>query len=429
MNILLIGSGGREHALAYILKKSPLCEQLYAAPGNGGILSIADPAEIDVNDHDAVVSFCKHKLISFVVIGPEAPLVAGLSDRLESEKIRVFGPSKAAARLEGSKEFTKSICKKYEIPTAAYESFTDPEKAKTYVQNHALPIVIKADGLAAGKGVVIAQTHEEALQAIDEMMVESVFGDAGKRLVIEEFLQGEELSFFALVDGKVAIPFGSAQDHKAVGEGDTGPNTGGMGTYSPAPIATKAFHSQVMKEIITPLVNGMAEEGCPYKGVLFAGLMVDESGPKLLEINVRFGDPETQVLMARLESDLLPLMLATAKGDLAGLEVELKPDAALCVVMAAKGYPGAYEKGSVIKGLDEVKHMRDVLVFHAGTTISDRGDVLASGGRVLGVTAVGIDVESAQRRAYQAVDTIDWPQGFCRRDIGWRAMEKKSLVG
>lgn len=422
MNVLVIGSGGREHALIWALKKSKDVGTIFAAPGNGGIGLEAKQVMIALNDPQEVIAFCENETIGLVVIGPEAPLVDGLADHLEEADIPVFGVSGAAAQLEGSKAFTKKLCDTYNIPTAAYESFTDADKAKAYVKAQGAPIVVKADGLAAGKGVILAQTNDEAYEAIDAMLVDNAFGDAGSSVVIEEFLTGEEVSFFALVDGKHALPFGSAQDHKAVGEGDTGPNTGGMGTYSPAPIMTDALADQVMKDIINPVVDGMASDGIPYKGILFAGLMITEQGPKLLEINVRFGDPETQVLMARLNSDLLALMLATAKGDLKGMDVAMHHKAALCVVMASKGYPADYQKGSPIHGLNQFEGDDAVMVFHAGTKRDQQGNFFANGGRVLGVTAMGDTVKLAQTKAYEAVDAIDWPEGFCRRDIGWRAV-------
>ena len=426
MNILVIGSGGREHALIWALSKSPLSTKIYAAPGNGGISSIAE--NISISTSDEIINFCKNENIEFVVVGPEAPLVEGLTDELEKANIAVFGPSKAAAKLEASKEFTKYICDKYNIPTAKYESFTDAVKAKQYIDKVGVPIVIKADGLAAGKGVILAYEKQEAIDAIDDILVNNKFGEAGSSVVIEEMLEGEEISVFALSDGKNALYFGSAQDHKAVGEGDTGPNTGGMGTYSPAPIMTNDLQNQIMQETILPAISAMEKEGSPYKGVLFAGFMVTKEGPKLLEFNVRFGDPETQVLMSRLESDLVKLFLATAKGDLSNREVKMDEKAALCVVMAANGYPESYEKGAVINNIDKANKLDDVTIFHAGTKINEAGDFIANGGRVLGVVAKGDNVIQAQEKAYEAVDTIDWPEGFCRRDIGWRAVKREKLA-
>jgi phosphoribosylamine--glycine ligase len=422
LNVLLIGGGGREHALAWKLKQSPLLGTLYCAPGNAGIAEIAETLSLDVGDHGAVASFCREKDIGLVVIGPEAPLVAGLTDDLEAQGIRVFGPSRAAAQLEGSKGFTKDLCARAGIPTAAYARFTDAPAAKAYIATQKLPIVIKADGLAAGKGVTIAETKAEADAAIDACF-SGAYGAAGSEVVIEEFLPGEEASFFALVDGVTALPLAAAQDHKRAYDHDQGPNTGGMGAYSPAPIMTDALCSRTMSEIIEPTVRAMSEAGTPFKGVLYAGLMIADGAPKLIEYNVRFGDPECQVLMLRLRSDLLPALLAVAEGRLAGLALEWHDDPALCVVMAAKGYPGAYAKGSEIKGLDDAARDPDVQIFHAGTR-RDGDRILADGGRVLGVTAKGRDIREAQARAYAAVDKIDWPGGFCRRDIGWRAVER-----
>jgi phosphoribosylamine---glycine ligase len=424
LNVLLIGGGGREHALAWKLKQSPLLDNLYCAPGNAGIAAVAQIVPLDLGDHAAVGRLCEEKQIGLVIIGPEAPLVEGLTDDLERQGIRVFGPSQAAARLEGSKGFTKDLCARAGIPTAAYARFSDAASAKAHLARQTLPIVIKADGLAAGKGVTIAETRAEAEAAIDACFG-GAFGDAGAELVIEEFLRGEEASFFALVDGTTALPLATAQDHKRAYDGDRGPNTGGMGAYSPAPIMTDALCARVMAEIIAPTVRAMTQAGAPFKGVLYAGLMIESGAPKLIEYNVRFGDPEAQVLMLRLNSDLLPALLATAEGRLDGVELEWSDDPALCVVMAAKGYPGAYAKGSEIKGLEAAARDPDVQIFHAGTR-RDGSRILADGGRVLGVTARGRDIREAQARAYAAVDKIDWPQGFCRRDIGWRAFEREA---
>jgi phosphoribosylamine--glycine ligase len=372
--------------------------------------------------HKDIVAFCKKESIGFVVVGPEAPLVAGLADVLDAAGIPVFGPSAKAAQLEGSKGFTKDICQKYNIPTAAYGRFTEAEKAKAYIRKQGAPIVVKADGLAAGKGVVVAMDEAEALAAVDEMF-SGRFGAAGASVVVEEYMEGEEVSFFALTDGKEAIEFGSAQDHKRVGDGDTGPNTGGMGTYAPAPVMTEALRKQVMETIIHPTVAAMAKEGMPYKGVLFAGLMLTKAGPKLLEYNARFGDPETQVLMMRLKSDLVPALMACAKGGLSKVDISFAPEAAVCVVMAASGYPGDVVKGTVIGGFEKVAKMPGVKVFHAGTRKKD-GKVIADGGRVLGVTALASDFAAARKNAYEAVDAIDWKEGFCRRDIGKRVESK-----
>jgi len=425
MKVLLIGSGGREHALAWKLAASPLLEKLYAAPGNPGIAEHAECVSLDVRDHEAVIHFCRDNGIGFVVVGPEAPLVAGLADDLIASDIPVFGPTADAARLEGSKGFTKDLCARYDIPTAAYARFADAAHAKEYVRGLAMPIVVKADGLAAGKGVTIAMTAEEALAAIDECFSDT-FGSAAE-VVIEEFLEGEEASFFCLCDGKTALPFGTAQDHKRVGEGDTGPNTGGMGAYSPAPVMTDETISRVMREIIEPTLKGMEEMGSPFIGVLYAGLMITWEGPKLIEYNVRFGDPECQVLMPRLKDDLLALMKGAVDGQLAHMSARWRDEAALTVVMAAKGYPGTPEKGSVIRGLDAAAG-EGAEIFHAGTALRD-GAVIANGGRVLNVTALGRSVTEARDAAYRAVDRIDWPEGFCRRDIGWRAIEREGRAG
>lgn len=423
MNILLIGSGGREHALAWKLASSPLLTKLWCAPGNAGIAQEAECVALDVADHAAVISFCRDNKVDFVVVGPEAPLAAGIVDDLAAAGIKAFGPSKAAARLEGSKGFTKDICKANNIPTAAYERFNDADKAKAYIRAQGAPIVIKADGLAAGKGVVVAMTLQEAEDAID-MMLGGGFGAAGAEAVVEEFMVGEEASFFVLCDGENALPLVAAQDHKRVFDGDKGPNTGGMGAYSPAPVFTDAIQKRTMDEIILPTLKAMKAMGCPYKGVLFAGLMITDEGPKLIEYNARFGDPETQVLMVRLMSDLLPALIASADGQLKNFDLRWFPDPALTVVMAAKGYPGDYDKGTRIAGIDRAEQIEGVEVFHAGTKAS--GDwILANGGRVLNVTASAKTVGEAQRRAYEAIGLINWPEGFCRRDIGWQAVARE----
>jgi phosphoribosylamine---glycine ligase len=426
VKVLLIGGGGREHALAWKLAQSPLLDRLYCAPGNAGIAEVAECIALEVADHAAVIRFCKENGIGLAVIGPEAPLVAGLADDLEAAGIKVFGPSKQAAQLEGSKGFTKDLCAEYGIPTAAYRRFTDSTSARPYVEAQSLPMVIKADGLAAGKGVVVAMTLEEdeANAAIDACF-SGAFGAAGAEVVIEEFLDGEEASFFALVDGETTLPLATAQDHKRAFDGDQGPNTGGMGAYSPAPIMTPKLCTRVMHEIVLPTVRAMKERGTPFKGVLYAGLMVKDGAPKLIEYNVRFGDPEAQVLMLRLKSDLLPALLATAEGGLGHVALDWHDDAALCVVMAARGYPGAYRKGSEIRGLKAAAAAPNVQIFHAGTK-RDGARITADGGRVLGVTARGRDIKEAQTRAYAAVDKIDWNEGFCRRDIGWRALAHKA---
>jgi phosphoribosylamine--glycine ligase len=424
MNILILGSGGREHALAWKIAASPLTDRLYCAPGNAGITQVAECVALDVADHKAVIAFCKSSKIDLVVVGPEVPLCAGIVDDLEKAGIKAFGPSKWAARLEGSKGFTKDLCKANKIPTAAYERFKAAAAAKDYVRKKGAPIVVKADGLAAGKGVVVAETVAEAEAAIDMMFdggKDNPLGQPAWEIVIEDCLVGEEASFFALCDGETAIALASAQDHKRVGDGDKGPNTGGMGAYSPAPIMTAEMNTRVMDEIIHPTVRAMKALGAPYKGVLFAGLMITKAGPQLIEYNVRFGDPETQVLVLRLMSDLVPALVAARDGQLKNFDLRWYPDAALTVVMAAKGYPGNYAKGSVIKGLAEAAQIEGVEIFHAGTK-ADGARVLANGGRVLNVCARGKSVHDAQQRAYAAVDRIQWPDGFCRRDIGWRAI-------
>ena len=424
MNILLLGSGGREHALAWKIAASPLTDKLYCAPGNAGIAREAECVALDPADHAAVIAFAHEKKIDLVVVGPEAPLCAGIVDDLEAVGIKAFGPNKWAARLEGSKGFTKDLCKANNIPTADYRRFKQAEPAKEYVRTKGTPIVVKADGLAAGKGVVVAASVEEAEAAID-MMFGGGLGTPAWEIVIEDCLVGEEASFFALCDGETAIPLASAQDHKRVGDGDTGPNTGGMGAYSPAPVMTREMEKRVMDEIVMPTVRALKQIGAPYKGVLFAGLMITKDGPKLIEYNVRFGDPETQVLMLRLTSDLVPALLAARDGQLKNFDLRWSSDAALTVVMAAKGYPGSYAKGSVIEGLDAAAQIEGVEIFHAGTR-ADNGRVLANGGRVLNVSARGHTVREAQARAYAAIGNIRWPEGFCRRDIGWRAIAREN---
>jgi phosphoribosylamine--glycine ligase len=427
MNILLLGSGGREHALAWKIAGSPLVERLYCAPGNAGIAQEAELVALDISDHAAIAAFCKSSGIDFVVVGPEGPLVAGIVDDLESAGIRTFGPTKAAAQLEGSKGFTKDLCRVHGIPTAAYGRFAAAAAAKAYVRAQGAPIVVKADGLAAGKGVVVAATVEEAEAAID-MMFAGGLGNAGAEVVIEEFLEGEEASFFALCDGETAIPLASAQDHKRAYDGDRGPNTGGMGAYSPAPALTDALSKRVMDEIVLPTVRAMKAMGAPFKGILYAGLMINAQGPRLIEYNVRFGDPECQVLMLRLMSDLVPALIAARDGVLRSFDLRWYREAALTVVMAAKGYPGNYAKGSVIAGLDDAAAVDGVEIFHAGTRM-EAGRILANGGRVLNVCALGRNVAEAQARTYAAVDKIRWPEGFCRRDIGWQAVARERMIG
>ncbi len=420
MRILVVGGGGREHALCWAIAGSPLCDKLYCAPGNAGIAQDAECVAISAEDVDALVAFAKDNAIDLVVVGPEAPLVLGLVDRLEAEGIKAFGPRANAAMLEGSKGFMKDLCARHKIPTAAYGRFTDAEAAKAYIREQGAPIVVKADGLAAGKGVTVAQSVEEALAAADEAMTNNAFGEAGAELVVEEFLEGEELSFFVLTDGTNALPLAGAQDHKAVGEGDTGPNTGGMGAYSPAPSLTPELEELVMETIVMPTVRGMATDGAPYVGLLYAGLMLTRDGPKLLEYNVRFGDPECQVLMMRLRSDIVPALIASCDGMLKTFDLRWSDDTAMTVVLAANGYPGSYEKGTEIRGLNAAE-ATGAMVFHAGTK-ADGGRMLANGGRVLNVTATGATIAEAQKNVYAAVDAIDWPDGFCRRDIGWRAV-------
>ena len=423
MKILVVGSGGREHALCAAIRRSPLCTDLICAPGNAGIAAIADARPVAADDVPGLVALAASERVDLVVVGPEAPLVAGLADRLAERGIRAFGPSAAAARLEGSKGFMKDFCARHGVPTAAYGRFTDAGAAKDFVRAHGAPIVVKADGLAAGKGVVVAASIAEACAAVDMMMGERAFGAAGDSVVVEEFLEGEEASFFALCDGRTAVALGAAQDHKRVGDGDTGPNTGGMGAYSPAPAMDDAMTARVMGEIVEPTLAAMAARGTPFRGVLFAGLMLTADGPKLIEYNVRFGDPECQTLMPRLDCDLLDLMLATVEGRLAGMQPAWRREAALAVVVAAKGYPGAYRTGEPIKGIDAAEAVSGVKVFHAGTAMKE-GRLVAAGGRVLSVTALGTAIAEAQERAYAAVAAIDWPGGFCRTDIGWRAVSR-----
>ena len=423
MNILLLGSGGREHALAWKIAASPLLTNLWCAPGNAGIAREAECVGLDITDHAAVIDFCKANAVDFVVVGPDAPIAAGMVDDLNAAGFKAFGPTKAAGQLESSKGFTKALCRANNIPTAAYERFTDAEKAKAYIRARGAPIVVKADGLTAGKGVIVAMTEDEAIAAV-EMMFGGGFGASGAEVVVEEFMEGEEASFFALCDGEHALALATAQDHKRAFDGDQGPNTGGMGAYSPAPVMTDALCARVMDEMIYPTLRALAAMGSPYKGVIFAGIMVTKDGPKLVEYNARFGDPECQVLMLRMMSDIVPALIACADGQLKHFSLRWFDDVALTVIMATKGYPGDYGKGSVIEGLDDAAKVEGVEIFHAGTKASG-GKILANGGRVLNVCASAKTVTEAQARAYAAVDRIHWPEGFCRSDIGWRAVKRE----
>ena len=427
MRILVVGSGGREHALCWAIAASPLCTNLFCAPGNAGIAEIAQCVDVGIDDIAGQVALAQREKIDFVVVGPEGPLVAGLADRLSEAGIKVFGPSAKAAQLEGSKGFTKDLCRRHNIPTAAYEDFTDTAKAEAYIRAQGAPIVVKADGLAAGKGVVVAETVQQAIDAMRDMLSGNRFGAASASVVVEDFMEGEEASLFALCDGEHALALAGAQDHKRVFDGDKGPNTGGMGAYSPAPILDAAMVDRAMREIVLPTVHALAADGAPYKGVLYAGLMIGPQGPRLVEYNCRFGDPECQVLMMRLKSDIVPALMACADGGLRHFDLRWADDAALTVVMAANGYPDAYKKGSEIRNLAAAGKVEGVQIFHAGTKFGPDGkQVLANGGRVLNVTAMAPTVEEARARAYRAVDLIDWPQGFCRRDIAWRAVARRS---
>lgn len=420
MNILILGSGGREHALAWAIRQNPKCDRLFVAPGNAGMEPLARLAELDILSGPAVIGFCEENAIDLVVIGPEAPLAAGVADELRAAGILVFGPSRAAAMLEASKSFTKEVCDACGAPTAAWARFDAAEPARAYIREKGAPIVVKADGLAAGKGVTVAMTEEEAVAAVDDAFG-GAFGAAGAEVVIEEFMAGEEASFFVLCDGTDCLPIGTAQDHKRAFDGDAGPNTGGMGAYSPAPVLTQDIQNQVMAEIVRPTVAEMARRGTPFQGVLYAGLMIEDGQARLVEYNVRFGDPECQVLMMRLGAQALDLILACAEGRLGTMAASWADDHALTVVLAARGYPGSYEKGSVIRGLDALAEDSFRMVFHAGTARSD-GQIVATGGRVLAATGRGATLAEAHARAYALVDGIDWPEGFCRRDIGWRAL-------
>ncbi|MBI1245986.1 MAG: phosphoribosylamine--glycine ligase [Alphaproteobacteria bacterium] len=424
MRILVVGSGAREHALCWAISASPLCTKLFCAPGNAGIASVAECVPVAAMDLDAIVALATREKIDFAVIGPEDPLAAGIVDRLAAAGVKSFGPNAAAARLEGSKGFLKDFCARHKIPTAAYARFTDRDKAVAYVEEKGAPIVVKTDGLAAGKGVTVATGVEDAIDAIDDAMLAGRFGRSGAELVIEEFLEGVEASFFVLCDGKNALPLGNAQDHKRVGDGDTGPNTGGMGAYSPAPLFDAGVEKRVMDEIVRPTLAGMAAEGAPFKGVLFVGLMIGPKGPQLVEFNVRFGDPECQTILPRLKSDLLPALIASADGTLDRFDLRWSSDTTMCVVMAAEGYPGEPKKGTEIRGLDAAAKVPGVLVFHAATK-ADGARILANGGRVLGIVGRGKDAAAARDAAYAGIAKVDWPGGFCRSDIGWQVVGRK----
>ena len=418
VNILVLGGGGREHALAWKIRQSPLCDRLVCAPGNGGIAQIADCVALDILDGAAVVEFCRGEGVDFVVIGPEAPLAAGVADALSAAGIASFGPSAAAAQLEASKQFTKEICDACAAPTAAWAAFEDAEAARAYVRDQGAPIVVKADGLMAGKGVVVAMTEQEALAAVD-----AALSEPGARIVVEEFMTGEEASFFVLTDGETVLPLATAQDHKRAFDGDEGPNTGGMGAYSPAPVMTAEVEQKALDRIVRPVIAEMARRGAPYRGVLYTGLMIEDGEPRLVEFNVRFGDPECQILMMRLASDIVPALQACADGTLSRIALDWHADPAITVVMAARGYPNGYAKGEEIGGLETAAELEGVTVFHAGTKAADSA-IRSNGGRVLNVCAAGVDLSVARDRAYRAVDAIDWPGGFFRRDIAWRALDR-----
>ena len=423
MNVLILGSGAREHALALACAKSPAIGNLFVAPGNPGCATVAETVPLDLADNAKVIEFCRAESIDLVVVGPEGPLVSGLADDLVAARVSCFGPTREAAKLEGSKGYAKDFCREFAIPTGSYRRFREPNEAKAHIRNLGAPIVVKADGLAAGKGVVVAKTLEEAEVAVD-VLLSAAHVSAGATIVVEEFLEGEEVSFFALCDGVTAVPFASAQDHKRVGDGDTGPNTGGMGAYSPPPLMTAELTQRVMREVVVPTLRGMNERGSPFRGVLFAGLIVDPQGPKVIEFNVRFGDPETEVILPRLKDDLLPLLVACANGNLCSDAPRFHSDTALAVVMAARGYPGEPVRGSRINGIEDAEAAPGVIVFHGGTR-EVNGAIFSDGGRVLAITALGSNVAEAQRRAYEAVDRIKWPEGFCRRDIGSRGIARE----
>ena len=421
MKVLVVGGGGREHALVWKIAQSPRVSQLYCAPGNAGIAEQATIVPIKANDLDGLLSFALKEGIDLTVVGPEEPLTKGMVDLFESKNLMIFGASRKAAEIEGSKAFAKEMMKKYRIPTASYEIFDDQKEAVRYLRKQGAPVVVKADGLAAGKGVLICKTVEEAVQSVEKIMVEKIFGEAGRRVVIEEYLVGEEASYIAFTDGKTILPLASSQDHKAIFDGDEGPNTGGMGAYSPAPVVTDQVHERIIERVLRPIIQGMGEEGRPYKGVLYAGLMISDGHPKTLEFNARFGDPETQPVLMRMKGDIVPILEACMKGNLSQYRIEWNPQAAVCVVMASKGYPGDYEKGRPIEGLEEVKTIKDVFIFHAGTAAKD-GRTVTNGGRVLGVTGLGEDIPRAIEKTYQAVKKISWEGVYYRKDIGQKAL-------
>jgi len=423
MKVLVIGGGGREHALVWKIAQSPLVEKIFCAPGNAGIAELAQCVDLKVDDLDGLLAFAQKEQIGLTVVGPELPLTLGVVDRFRAAGLTIFGADQKAAQIEGSKSFSKDLMAKYGVPTAAYGTFTDPDQAKDFIRQNGAPIVVKADGLAAGKGVIVAQTEDEAIAAVDDILCEGAFGAAGSRVVIEEFLEGEEASFLAFTDGEIIVPLASSQDHKPALDGDAGPNTGGMGAYSPAPVVTQEIHQQIIDQVLKPTIAGMASEGCSYSSIIYAGLMIKDGQLKVLEFNARFGDPETQPLLARLKSDIVPVLMACAKGDLSGIELEWHDKAAVCVVMAAGGYPGSYEKGQVIEGLKAAAAIDDLTVFHAGTGEKD-GKVVTAGGRVLGVTGLGTTVAEAIDKAYQGVKAISWPEVHYRSDIGRKALNR-----
>ncbi len=428
MNVLIVGSGGREHALAWKIVKSPLVGKTYAAPGNAGIADVAECVNIKTDDIESLLAFAKREAIDLTVVGPETPLVAGIVDRFQAEGLKIFGPTRAAAKLEGSKVFSKSIMKKYKVPTAEYRVFENTNDAKQYIVECEPPIVVKADGLAGGKGVIICNTAEEGVRAVNDLIEQQIFGEAGKRVVIEQFLQGEELSVLAFTDGEKILPLASAQDHKRVYDNDLGPNTGGMGAYSPCPLVNEAQLDAVVQKAIRPIVKGLAQEGIRYTGVIYAGLMMTEKGPFVLEYNCRFGDPETQAILPRLKNDIVPVLLQVAEGKLKQNTLEWDPRACVSVVMASGGYPASYKKGFIIKGLDELKPKRDVVAFHAGTVRGADRQYITDGGRVLAISALGTDLKEARERAYQAIDSIFFRDMHFRKDIGLKGLKQREAV-